>query len=142
MSFNEFGEWEHEIEARFGSDEDEEANADEIVEGNLEDEPEPEDEDVIASVEEVEVDAIEVEPIGESGFHLGLGLYFGLDGYTHGMWRGAAPVGGGKRRGVLGETTAPGSPQFARQPAPRGGGGRDRCVAGRSASAEFCRALA
>lgn len=37
---------------------------------------------------------IAIEPAGESGFHLGLGLYFGLDGYTHGMWRGQLQVDG------------------------------------------------
>ena len=37
---------------------------------------------------------IEIEPVGESGFHLGLGVYFGLDGYTHGMWRGPLHVEG------------------------------------------------
>jgi len=37
---------------------------------------------------------IEVEPVGESGFYLGLGLYFGLDGFNHGMWRGPLHVEG------------------------------------------------
>ena len=37
---------------------------------------------------------IEIEPVGDSGFHLGLGLYFGLDGYTHGMWRGPLHIEG------------------------------------------------
>jgi hypothetical protein len=31
---------------------------------------------------------ITVEALGETGFHLGTGLYFGLDGHHHGEWRG------------------------------------------------------
>jgi len=37
---------------------------------------------------------ITVEAIGDTGFHLGTGLYFGLDGHHHGEWRGAAHVDG------------------------------------------------
>lgn len=37
---------------------------------------------------------ISVEPIGESGFHLGTGLYLGFDGYYHGMWRGSLHIDG------------------------------------------------
>ena len=35
-----------------------------------------------------------VEAIGDTGFHLGAGLYFGLDGHHHGEWRGSLHVDG------------------------------------------------
>ncbi len=35
-----------------------------------------------------------VEAIGDTGFHLGAGLYFGLDGHHHGEWRGKLHVEG------------------------------------------------
>jgi hypothetical protein len=37
---------------------------------------------------------VTVEAIGDTGFHLGAGLYFGLDGHFHGEWRGALHVDG------------------------------------------------
>ncbi len=37
---------------------------------------------------------LRVEAIGDTGFHLGGGLYFGLDGHHHGEWRGALHVDG------------------------------------------------
>jgi hypothetical protein len=37
---------------------------------------------------------IEVTPAGDTGFHLGTGLYFGLDGHWHGEWRGDLHVDG------------------------------------------------
>jgi hypothetical protein len=37
---------------------------------------------------------ITVEAMGETGFHLGGGLYFGLDGHHHGEWRGKLHVDG------------------------------------------------
>lgn len=37
---------------------------------------------------------ITVEPMGDTGVHLGLGLYFGLDGHHHGEWRGKSHVDG------------------------------------------------
>jgi hypothetical protein len=37
---------------------------------------------------------ITVEAIGDTGFHLGAGLYFGLDGHHHGEWRGPAHLDG------------------------------------------------
>ena len=37
---------------------------------------------------------ITVEAIGDTGFHLGAGLYFGFDGHHHGEWRGALHVDG------------------------------------------------
>jgi hypothetical protein len=38
--------------------------------------------------------AIDVEAIGDTGFHLGAGLYFGLDGHHHGEWRGPLHIEG------------------------------------------------
>lgn len=35
---------------------------------------------------------IAVEAVGATGIHLGLGLYFGLDGHHHGEWRGPLHV--------------------------------------------------
>jgi len=37
---------------------------------------------------------VAVTPISDTGFHLGTGLYFGLDGKRHGMWRGELHVDG------------------------------------------------
>jgi len=37
---------------------------------------------------------ITVEAMGDTGFHLGGGLYFGLDGHHHGEWRGKLHVDG------------------------------------------------
>ena len=37
---------------------------------------------------------VTVEAIGDTGFHLGAGLYFGLDGHFHGEWRGELHVDG------------------------------------------------
>ena len=37
---------------------------------------------------------ITVTPLGETGFHLGTGLYFGFDGHWHGEWRGDLHVDG------------------------------------------------
>ena len=37
---------------------------------------------------------VTVEAIGDTGFHLGAGLYFGLDGHHHGEWRGKLHVDG------------------------------------------------
>ena len=37
---------------------------------------------------------VEVEPVGDTGFHLGSALYLGLDGQKHGMWRGGLHVEG------------------------------------------------
>jgi len=38
--------------------------------------------------------SITVEPLHDTGFHLGAGLYFGLDGKWHGQWRGELSVEG------------------------------------------------
>ncbi len=35
-----------------------------------------------------------ITPVSDTGFHLGTGLYFGLDGVRHGMWRGDLSVDG------------------------------------------------
>ena len=37
---------------------------------------------------------LRLEAIGETGFHLGTGLYFGFDGHWHGEWRGDNHVDG------------------------------------------------
>jgi hypothetical protein len=37
---------------------------------------------------------LELEPMGDTGFHLGAGLYMGLDGHHHGGWRGHEHVEG------------------------------------------------
>jgi hypothetical protein len=37
---------------------------------------------------------IEVEVLGDTGFHLGAGLYFGFEGHHHGEWRGPLHVEG------------------------------------------------
>jgi len=37
---------------------------------------------------------LEVTALGDTGFHLGTGLYFGFDGHWHGEWRGELHVDG------------------------------------------------
>jgi hypothetical protein len=37
---------------------------------------------------------LEVSALGDTGFHLGAGLYFGFDGHWHGEWRGDLHVDG------------------------------------------------
>ncbi len=37
---------------------------------------------------------LRVEALGDTGFHLGAGLYFGFDGHHHGEWRGPLHVDG------------------------------------------------
>jgi len=37
---------------------------------------------------------IGMEVLGDTGFHLGAGLYFGFDGFHHGQWRGPLHVDG------------------------------------------------
>lgn len=37
---------------------------------------------------------LKVEVVGETGFHLGTGLYFGYKGFHHGSWRGELHVEG------------------------------------------------
>lgn len=43
-----------------------------------------------------ETRTVEMEVVGDSGFHLGPALYLGFDGQKHGMWRGALDLGGEK----------------------------------------------
>ncbi len=40
------------------------------------------------------VRTLEVKAVSDTGFHLGAGLYFGLDGHHHGEWRGDLHVDG------------------------------------------------
>ncbi len=40
------------------------------------------------------VRSLELEAVSDTGFHLGAGLYFGLDGHHHGEWRGDLLVEG------------------------------------------------
>ena len=37
---------------------------------------------------------LEIEPAGDTGFHLGTGLYFGFKGHRHGQWHGAQHIDG------------------------------------------------
>ncbi len=37
---------------------------------------------------------LEIRPMGDTGVHLGAGLYFGFDGHHHGEWRGPLHVDG------------------------------------------------
>jgi hypothetical protein len=37
---------------------------------------------------------LQIEVLGDTGFHLGAGLYFGFDGHHHGEWRGELNVEG------------------------------------------------
>jgi len=46
---------------------------------------------------------IALEVLGDTGVHLGAGLYFGLDGHHHGEWRGELHVDGER----IGDCTAP-----------------------------------
>jgi hypothetical protein len=41
-----------------------------------------------------ETRTVEMEAVGDSGFHLGTALYLGFDGQKHGMWRGPLHVDG------------------------------------------------
>ena len=57
------------------------------------------------------VRTLEIEAVSDTGFHLGAGLYFGLDGHHHGEWRGDLHRRGRARprlrRPGRGPTTAP-----------------------------------
>jgi hypothetical protein len=37
---------------------------------------------------------VEIEPISDTGFHLGTGLYFGFKGHRHGQWHGPQHIDG------------------------------------------------
>lgn len=43
---------------------------------------------IIATTESGEIHPLEIEVLGDTGFHLGTGLYFGYQGHHHGEWRG------------------------------------------------------
>jgi hypothetical protein len=49
---------------------------------------------IIATLADGSVRELEVEVLGDTGFHLGAGLYFGWNGHHHGEWRGALNVEG------------------------------------------------
>ena len=49
---------------------------------------------VRATTEDGTVRELEIEPVSDTGFHLGAGLYFGFDGHHHGEWRGNLLVEG------------------------------------------------
>ncbi|HJO23051.1 MAG: hypothetical protein GY772_03585 [bacterium] len=46
---------------------------------------------------------LEIEVLGDTGVHLGAGLYFGLDGHHHGEWRGEFHLDGER----IGDCTTP-----------------------------------
>lgn len=50
-----------------------------------------------------ETRSVKLEVVGDSGFHLGAGLYLGFDGKKHGMWRGEGHVEGER----IADTTDP-----------------------------------
>ncbi|WP_327205356.1 hypothetical protein [Rhodococcus opacus] len=41
-----------------------------------------------------ETRTIEIEPVSDTGFHLGTGLYFGFKGHRHGQWHGPSHLDG------------------------------------------------
>jgi hypothetical protein len=47
-----------------------------------------------ATTEDGTTRILEVDVVSDTGFHLGAGLYFGLDGHHHGEWRGNLVVEG------------------------------------------------
>jgi hypothetical protein len=49
---------------------------------------------IIATLADGTVRELQVEVLGDTGFHLGAGLYFGWNGHHHGEWRGALHVEG------------------------------------------------
>ena len=49
---------------------------------------------------------VEVEPISDTGFHLGTGLYFGFKGQRHGQWQGPEHVDGERFADVSDPETA------------------------------------
>ena len=49
---------------------------------------------LLFSMESGETCPLEIEVVGDTGFHLGTGLYFGFDGWFHGDWRGELLVDG------------------------------------------------
>ena len=67
-----------------------------------------------------------VTALGDTGFHLGAGLYFGFDGHWHGEWRGDLHVDGEHIADCTDPTTARRAPPDPRQPRPRRRPGRRR----------------
>ena len=53
-----------------------------------------------------ETRTIEIEPISDTGFHLGTGMYFGFKGQRHGQWHGAGHLDGERYDDVSEATTA------------------------------------
>jgi hypothetical protein len=49
---------------------------------------------VTATTEDGTARVLDIEAVSDTGFHLGAGLYFGLDGHHHGEWRGNLLVEG------------------------------------------------
>jgi hypothetical protein len=49
---------------------------------------------------------LQVDVVSDTGFHLGTGLYFGLDGHHHGEWRGALHTDGERIPDCSDPTTA------------------------------------
>lgn len=49
---------------------------------------------------------LEIEPAGDTGFHLGTGLYFGFKGHRHGQWHGAQHIDGERYADVSTPETA------------------------------------
>lgn len=53
-----------------------------------------------------ETRTVEIEPVSDTGFHLGAGLYFGFKGHRHGQWQGEQFVDGERYADVADPQTA------------------------------------
>lgn len=53
-----------------------------------------------------ETRTIEIEPVSDTGFHLGTGLYFGFKGQRHGQWHGPSHLDGERYSDVADPDTA------------------------------------
>lgn len=53
-----------------------------------------------------ETRTIEIEPVSDTGFHLGTGLYFGFKGHRHGQWHGPSHLDGERYADVSDAETA------------------------------------
>lgn len=49
---------------------------------------------------------VEIEPVSDTGFHLGTGLYFGFKGHRHGQWHGPSHLDGERYADVSDAATA------------------------------------
>ncbi len=49
---------------------------------------------------------MEIEPVSDTGFHLGTGLYFGFKGHRHGQWHGPQHIDGERYADVSNRETA------------------------------------